>query len=145
MNAVSTKVLLRFFPPVCRNVFQASPQYDIDHWEWRNILKMAPVCQLLEHWEWRNILKMAPVCQLLLSFVCCMCTGLVTWLNQLSNTVIRCDTTKKVAMEWPPWSFGFMPLPLVALRSGASFVWSMHRVILETEWDVETCKINDKF
>jgi hypothetical protein len=55
---------------------------------------------------------MAPVCQLLLSFVCCMCTGLVTWLNQMSNTVIRCDTTEN---------------------------------ILETEWDVETCKINDKF
>jgi hypothetical protein len=75
MIAVSRKVLLRFFPPVCpfaphpyfqnvkrvkRNVFQPSPQYDIDDWEWKNNLKMAPVCQLL------------------LSFVCCMCTGLVT-------------------------------------------------------------------
>jgi hypothetical protein len=88
---------------------------------------------------------MAPVCQLLLWFVCCMCTGLVTWLNQLSNTVIRCDTTQKVAMEWPPWSFGFMPLPFVALRSGASFVWSMHRVILETQWDVETIKLLNFF
>ncbi len=71
-------------------------------------------CQLL--------LSSSIVCQLLLSFVCCMCTGLVTWLNQLSDTVIRCDTTEKVAMEWPPWHFGFMPLPSVALRSGASFV-----------------------
>ncbi len=25
-------------------------------------------------------------------------------------------------MEWPPWCFGFMPLPSVALRSGASEV-----------------------
>jgi hypothetical protein len=32
-------------------------------------------------------------------------------------------TTEKVAMQWPPWSFGFMPLPFVTLTSGASFVF----------------------
>ncbi len=32
----------------------------------------------------------------------------------------RCGTTEKVAMEQPPWSFGFMPLPFVALRSVAT-------------------------
>jgi hypothetical protein len=25
--------------------------------------------------------------------------------------------------RWPPWSYGFMPLPFVTLTSGASFVF----------------------
>jgi hypothetical protein len=32
------------------------------------------------------------------------------------SSVIRCGITKKVAMEWYPWSFHFMPVPFVALR-----------------------------
>ncbi len=32
----------------------------------------------------------------------------------------RCGATEKVAKVQPPWSFGFMPLPFVALRSVAT-------------------------
>jgi hypothetical protein len=39
------------------------------------------------------------------------------------RSLIRCGTTEKVAMQWPPWSFGFMPLPFVTLASGSSFVF----------------------
>jgi hypothetical protein len=50
-------------------------------------------------------------------------------------------------MGWPPWSFGFMPLPFVALRSGVSFVLCIYGVVLKTEWmlRLETKKIDDKF
>jgi hypothetical protein len=46
-------------------------------------------------------------------------------------TIIRCGTTKKVAMEPPPRIFGFMPLPSVALRSAASFFLCKDGVIFE--------------
>jgi hypothetical protein len=61
-----------------------------------------------------------------------MSSGILTQFNN----VIRCGTTEKVAVQWPPWnlSFGFMPLPFVALRSGASFALCMSGVILENEW-----------
>jgi hypothetical protein len=50
-------------------------------------------------------------------------------------------------MGWPPWSFGFMALPFVALRSGVSFVLCIYGVILKTEWmlRLETIKIDDEF
>jgi hypothetical protein len=59
----------------------------------------------------------------------------------------RCGTTGKVAMEQPPWSFGFMPLPFVALWSGVSFVLCIYGVILKTEWmlRLEAIKIDDEF
>jgi hypothetical protein len=60
-----------------------------------------------------------------------MSSGLLT--QSKLNTVIRCGTTEKVAMELLPKIFGFMTLPSVALRSGASFFICMYGVILETE------------
>jgi hypothetical protein len=39
------------------------------------------------------------------------------------SSLIRCGTTEKVAMQWPPWSYGFMPLPFLPLTSGASSVF----------------------
>jgi hypothetical protein len=56
-------------------------------------------------------------------------TGIVT--QSKFNIIIRCGTNEKVAVEWCLWSFGFMPVPFVALKSGASFVYG---VILQTEW-----------
>jgi hypothetical protein len=53
-----------------------------------------------------------------LFFYSSMSSGLLT-LSKF-NTVIRCDTTEKVAIDLPPRIFGFTPLPSVALRSGAS-------------------------
>jgi hypothetical protein len=49
-----------------------------------------------------------------------MYSGLLT-LSKF-NTVIRCVTTEKVAIDLPPRIFGFTPLPSVALRSGCLFV-----------------------
>jgi hypothetical protein len=46
-------------------------------------------------------------------------------------TIIRCGTTKKVAMEPPHRIFGFMPLPSVAFRSAASFFLCKDGVIFE--------------
>ncbi|CAM6030978.1 unnamed protein product [Sphagnum balticum] len=51
------------------------------------------------------------------------------------NTVIRYGATKKVAKE-PPWSFGFLHLPFLPLRSAASFVDS---VCMELFWKVSGC------
>jgi hypothetical protein len=58
-----------------------------------------------------------------------MSTSIIT--QSKFNIIIRCGTNEKVVVEWCPWSFGFMPLPFVALKSGASFVYG---VILQTEW-----------
>jgi hypothetical protein len=51
-------------------------------------------------------------------FYSSMSSGLLT--VSKFNAVVRCDTTEKVAIDLPPWIFGFTPLPSVALRSGAS-------------------------
>ncbi len=54
-----------------------------------------------------------------------MSSGIVT--QSRFNSIIRCDTSEKVAMEQPPWSFGFMPLPFLALK-----VWCLfHYVSME--------------
>jgi len=37
------------------------------------------------------------------------------------NSVIKCGTTERLAMEQAPRTFGFMPLLSVALRCDASF------------------------
>ncbi len=55
-----------------------------------------------------------------------MSRGLLTQSMFKSN--IGSGTTENVAMEPPPWIFGFMPLPTVALRSGVSFFLCMDRV-----------------
>jgi hypothetical protein len=69
--------------------------------------------------------------------------GIVT--QSRFNSIIRCGTTEKVAMEQPPWSFGFMPLPFLALRSGASFILCLYEVILETEWKLRLLKSMTSF
>jgi len=47
-------------------------------------------------------------------FVCSsMSSGIVTQL--MFNNVVKCGTTETVAMEQPPWNFGFMPLPFITL------------------------------
>jgi hypothetical protein len=47
-------------------------------------------------------------------FVCSsMSSGIVT--QSMFNSVVKCGTTEKVAMEQPPWNFGFRPLPFIAL------------------------------
>jgi hypothetical protein len=51
-------------------------------------------------------------------FVWSMSSGIVT--PPKSDTVIRCGTTEKVAMELG--NFDFLTLPSVLLRSGASFL-----------------------
>jgi hypothetical protein len=48
---------------------------------------------------------------------------------------------KRVAMEQLPSSFGFMHLPFVALRFGASFILCMYGVILKTEWMLRLLKL----
>ncbi len=55
-----------------------------------------------------------------------MSRGLLT--QSMFNSNIGSGTTENVAMEPPPWIFGFMPLPTVALRSGVSFFLCMDRV-----------------
>jgi hypothetical protein len=57
-----------------------------------------------------------------------MSTSIIT--QSKFNIIIRCGTNEKVVVGCP-WSFGFMPLPFVALKSGASFVYG---VILQTGW-----------
>jgi hypothetical protein len=59
-------------------------------------------------------------CQSLTSFfVCSISSGIVT--QSKCNSPISSGDTEKVAME-PTWSFGLMPLPFVALSSGASLL-----------------------
>jgi hypothetical protein len=72
-----------------------------------------------------------------------MSSGIVT--QSRFNSIIRCGTTEKVATEQPPWSFGFMPLPFLALRSGASFILCLYGVILETEWKLRLLKSKTGF
>ncbi len=60
---------------------------------------------------------------------------------KIQFTIIRCGTTKKVAMEPPPRIFGFMPLLSVALRSAASFFLCKDGVIFENRVNVETMKL----
>jgi hypothetical protein len=48
-------------------------------------------------------------------------------------SIIKCGTNGKVAME-PPWTFGFMFLPFITLRSGVSLIFlCIYGVILETK------------
>ncbi len=52
-----------------------------------------------------------------------MSSGLLT--QSMFNSNIGCGTTEKVVMEPPPWIFGFMPLPTVALGLVClSYVWT---------------------
>ncbi len=51
--------------------------------------------------------------------VCSMPCGIMTLPK--SNTVLRCSTTEKAAMELPS-CFDFLPLPFMPLRSGVSFL-----------------------
>jgi hypothetical protein len=71
-----------------------------------------------------------------------MSSGIVKWSK--FNTVIRCGTAEKVAMEPPPWSFGFMPLPFVVLVSYL-FVLMYEQIYFGNWVDVETNKIDDQF
>jgi hypothetical protein len=72
-----------------------------------------------------------------------MSSGIV--MQSKFNSVIRCGSTEKVGMELTSWSFSFMSLPYVALRSGASFILCMYRVILETEWMSRLSKLKMSF
>jgi hypothetical protein len=53
-----------------------------------------------------------------------MSSGIV--MQSKFNGVIRCHSTEKVGLELMTWSFSFMSLPCVALRSGASFILCMY-------------------
>jgi hypothetical protein len=47
-------------------------------------------------------------------FVCSsMSSGIVK--QSMFNSVVKCGITDTAAMEQPPWNFGFMPLPFIAL------------------------------
>ncbi len=48
---------------------------------------------------------------------------------------------KRVTMEQLPLSFGFMHLPFVALRFGASFILCMYGVIFKTKWMLRLLKL----
>jgi len=39
-------------------------------------------------------------------------------------SIIKCGTNEKVAME-PLWSFGFMFLPFITLKSGVSLIFNV--------------------
>jgi hypothetical protein len=53
-----------------------------------------------------------------------MSSGIV--MQSKFNSIIRSGTTENVGMKLTPWSFSFMSLPCVALRSGASFILCMY-------------------
>jgi hypothetical protein len=57
-----------------------------------------------------------------IKFIFCLACLVIT-LFEL-DTIIRCGTTERTAME-PPFSFDFLPLLFVPLRSGASFLVCM--------------------
>jgi hypothetical protein len=52
-------------------------------------------------------------------FVCSMSSIVI---KSMFISIIKCGTNEKVAME-PPWSFGFMLLPFITLRSGVSLIF----------------------
>jgi hypothetical protein len=63
-------------------------------------------------------------------FVCSMYNIVI---KSLFISIIKCGTDEKVDME-PPWSFNFMFLPFITLRSSVSIIFLfIYGVILETK------------
>jgi hypothetical protein len=72
-----------------------------------------------------------------------MSSGSITQSRFIS--IIISGTAKKVAMEQPPWSYGFMPLPFAALKLQCLFCLMYLESYFGNVVDAETIKIDDQF